>query len=113
MSSHYTIKKNPSAAQPYHFVLVAENGKIILTSETYVDKQGAKTGIASCQVNSPHDDNYERKKSDALQPYSFVLKAANFKVIGRSENYADATGRDNGIESVKRNGPTTVIHDDA
>jgi uncharacterized protein YegP (UPF0339 family) len=112
MSGHYIIKKT-SAAQPYHFVLRADNNQVILTSENYVDKQGVKNGIASCQENSSNDSRYERKKSTGSQPYSFVLKAANGQVIGRSENYADEAGRDSGITSVKKNGPSKEVRDDA
>ncbi|MDN2695104.1 YegP family protein [Janthinobacterium sp. SUN073] len=111
MSGHYIIKKS-SAAQPYHFVLRAGNNEVILTSENYASKQGAQTGIASCQVNSPFDERYVRKETTASQPYSFVLKAANGEVIGRSENYANAAGRDSGIASVKANGPSKDIRDD-
>ena len=111
MSGHYIIRKS-SAVQPYHFVLRAGNNEVILTSENYASKQGAQNGIASCQVNSQIDDRYVRKESTASQPYSFVLKAANGEVIGRSENYASTTGRDNGIASVKENGPTKDIRDD-
>lgn len=111
MSGYYTIKKS-NAVQPYHFVLRAGNHEVILTSENYVSKQGALTGIASCQVNSQNDDRYERKQSAAVQPYSFVLKAANGEVIGRSENYVSAAGRENGIASVKVNGSTKDIRDD-
>jgi uncharacterized protein YegP (UPF0339 family) len=111
MAGHYIIKKS-GAAQPYHFVLRAGNNEVILTSENYASKQGAQNGIASCQVNSPHDNRYERKKSTAAQPYSFVLKAGNGEPIGRSENYASESGRENGIASVKTNGPTTDIRDE-
>ncbi|WP_343725889.1 YegP family protein [Herbaspirillum huttiense] len=111
MPGHYIIKKS-NASQPYHFVLRSDNNQVILTSENYVTKQGAQTGIASCQVNSPLDSRYERKKSAASQPYSFVLKAANGEVIGRSENYAAESGRENGIASVKTNGPTKVVYDE-
>jgi|SRR5450830_180522 len=111
MQGHYIIKKS-NAVQPYHFVLRADNNQVILTSENYASKQGAQTGIASCQVNSPHDSRYERKKSTAVQPYTFVLKAINGEVIGRSENYSAETGRDAGVASVKVNGPTKDIRDE-
>lgn len=111
MLGHYVIRKS-SAAQPFHFVLRAGNNEVILTSENYVSKQGALSGIASCQVNSPIDERYLRKESTASQPYSFLLKAANGEVIGRSENYATVTSRDKGIASVKENGPTKDIRDE-
>lgn len=112
MPGHYVIKKS-NAAQPYHFVLRADNYKVILTSENYTTKQGAENGIAACQINSPIDARYERKKSAATQPYSFVLKAANGLTIGRSENYSTEEAREAGIASVKLNGPTKDIREDA
>ncbi|WP_153099604.1 YegP family protein [Paraburkholderia hayleyella] len=111
MPGHYIIKKS-SAVQPYHFVLRADNNQVILASENYASKQSAQKGIASCQENSANDSRYERKTSTASQPYSFVLKAANGEVIGRSENYASEASRDNGIASVKTNGPTADIRDE-
>jgi uncharacterized protein YegP (UPF0339 family) len=110
MSGYYVIRKNPAAKQYFHFVLCADNHEIILTSENYATKQGAQTGIASCQVNSPHDSQYEKRTSTAFQPY-FVLKAGNYQVIGTSQMYASTTSRDNGIASCKANGPTTKILD--
>lgn len=43
----FKIKKNVLAAQPYHFVLVADNGQILCTSENYSTKQSAKSAIES------------------------------------------------------------------
>ena len=111
MSGHYIIKKS-SASQPYHFVLRADNNEVILTSENYASKQSANTGIASCQVNSQIESRYVRRESTAGQPYTFVLKAANSEIIGRSENYVSSTGREIGIASVKLNGSTKVIRDE-
>ncbi len=86
------------------FNLKAGNGEIILTSETYKSKQGCENGIDSVKTNSPDDDNYNRKKS-SNDKYYFTLKAGNGEVIGKSEMYESAAGRDNGIESVKTNAP--------
>jgi len=44
------------------------------------------------------------------KPY-FVLKAANHQVIGQSQLYESEASRDNGIESVKKNGPDATITD--
>ncbi|MBB5020030.1 hypothetical protein HNQ59_003338 [Chitinivorax tropicus] len=111
MPGHYIIKQS-NAAQPYHFVLRADNNHVILTSENYASKQGALKGIASCQINSPDDGRYQRKQSTAAQPYSFVLKAGNGEIIGRSENYTTEASRETGIASVKVNGPTSDIRDE-
>lgn len=103
-------KKTPAAAQHFHFVLKADNHETILTSENYSTKQGAQIGIASCQKNSPFDASYERRTSVSSQPY-FVLKAGNHEVIGVSQMYSSIAARDVGIDSCKRNGPTTDVRD--
>lgn len=108
MPGYYTLSKSPTGQ--FRFVLSADNNEVILTSESYVSKQGAQNGISSCQVNSPVDARYSRLVSNANQPY-FVLKAANGEVIGASQMYASTQGRDNGIASCKTNGPTTRIVD--
>jgi len=108
MAGTYALKKS---GDQFMFNLKAANGEVILTSERYTTRAGAQNGIASVQTNSPKDERYERKTSTAGQPY-FVLKAANGEVIGKSEMYSSASARDNGIESVKKNGPTTDIRDE-
>ena len=108
MSGWYVLKRS---GDQFMFNLKAGNGEIILTSERYTSKDGAKNGIGSVQTNSPKDERYERKTSTSGQPY-FVLKAANGEVIGRSEMYSSASAMEGGIESVKRNGPTTDIRDE-
>ncbi|MDT3848016.1 MAG: YegP family protein, partial [Vibrio anguillarum] len=37
---------------PYYFVLKADNGQVIATSEMYASKQGAESGIASVKNNA-------------------------------------------------------------
>lgn len=38
----------------FYFNLVATNGEVIGTSETYVSKQGMESGISSVKVNGPN-----------------------------------------------------------
>lgn len=45
--------------------------------------------------------------------FFFVLKAGNGEVIGHSEMYETERSRDNGIESVRTNGPSANIIDAA
>lgn len=106
MAGWYELKSN--AKGQYSFVLKAGNGEVILQSEVYESKASAENGIASVQKNSPDASRYESKDASDGRKY-FVLKAANHQVIGVSEMYESASGRDNGIESVKKNGPTTTI----
>ena len=108
MPGKYEIKRAKNGE--YYFNLKAGNGEIILTSETYKAKAGAKNGIESVKTNSSQPDRYERKASPSGK-FFFVLKAGNREVIGRSEMYESETSRDNGIESVKTNGPSTDVVD--
>ena len=99
-----------SADDQYRFVLKAGNAETILTSELYRAKSSAESGIASVQANCSNDDRYDRKESSSGKFY-FTLKAANHQVIGTSQMYTTASGRDGGIESVKTNGVTRTIKD--
>ncbi|MDD3313197.1 YegP family protein [Pseudodesulfovibrio sp.] len=108
MAAKFEIKK--TANGQFMFNLKASNGQIILTSERYAAKQGAKNGISSVQTNCPYDERYDRRTSRADEPY-FVLKAGNGEIIGNSEMYSGVSARENGIESVKANGTTQNIED--
>ena len=103
MAGWYELTTNDKGQ--YSFVLKAGNGEVILRSETYESEAAAESGIASVQQNSPLEDRYEKKEAVDGRP-DFNLKAANHQVIGTSQMYASAAGRDAGIESVKSNGPS-------
>lgn len=107
MAGWYELK---GSGDQFMFNLKAGNAEIILTSERYTTKAAALNGISSVQKNSPDDSRYERKTSKSDEPY-FVLKAANHEIIGRSEMYSSKSAMENGITSVKTNGPTTDIRD--
>lgn len=94
----------------FYFVLTAKNGEIILTSEMYTTKQNCLNGIDSVKRHSPYDRYYNRKIAMNDQ-YYFTLNASNGEVIGVSEMYVSKQGRDNGIESVKVNGPVSPVVD--
>jgi uncharacterized protein YegP (UPF0339 family) len=92
------------------FNLLAGNSQNILTSELYESKSAAENGIASVKKNAGDGGRYERKESKKGEPY-FVLKAGNGQVIGMSEMYSGNSAMENGIESVKKNGPTAQVVD--
>ena len=92
----------------FQFTLKADNGQVILTSEGYTSKAGCSNGIESVRKNADDDGNYTRKVS-ANDKYYFNLKAANGQIIGSSQMYESESGRDNGIESVKRNAPGATV----
>ncbi len=108
MAGKFELKQGES--EKYSFNLKAGNGQVILTSQSYDDKDSALGGIESVKKNAPDDANYERKTSTAGDPF-FSLKAGNGQIIGKSEMYKTADAMENGIESVKTNGPTAEIAD--
>jgi len=102
----YELRTNDKGQ--YSFVLKSENGEVILRSEQYKGKDSAMKGIASVQKNSLLEERYNRKEASDGRSY-FNLKAGNYQIIGTSQMYKSAAGRDAGIESVKTDGQTSVI----
>lgn len=101
---------NKSKDEQFYFVLKTGNGEVILTSEPYLSKASAENGITSVRENSPIDARYAKKEAADSRTY-FNLTAPNHQVIGASQMYASAAGRDNGIRSVKENGHVSTIKD--
>ena len=97
-------------AGEFRFRLKAGNGEIIMTGEGYSSKAACMNGIESVKKNAPDDSRFEKKES-AGGKFSFSLKAANHQVIGVSQSYKTASGRDNGIESVQKNAPAAAVDD--
>ena len=110
MAGWYELNKNDKGQ--FSFVLKAGNGEVILRSETYESRSGADNGIASVQKNSAVDAAYTHSDASDGRFY-FNLKAANHQVIGTSQMYKTAAARQAGMESVRTNGPTTVIKEAA
>lgn len=94
----------------YRFRLKAGNGEIILSSEGYSSKSACMNGVESVKKNAPDDGRYEKKETTSGK-FMFNLKAANHQVIGSSQTYKSASGRDNGIESVKKNAAAAAVVD--
>lgn len=86
----------------FYFNLTAANGLVIFSSQGYTTKVACNTGIFSVKKNSASKKNFERKDSKEGTHY-FVLKAANRKIIGKSQMYKSNESSENGIESVKTN----------
>ena len=108
MAGKFEVKTAKSGQT--HFNLLAGNGQIILQSEMYESKASALNGIASIQKNAGMEERFERLVAKSGKPY-FVIKAGNHQVIGQSQQYESEAGRDNGIESVKKNAPEATIVD--
>ena len=97
-------------AGEFRFRLKAGNGQTILASEGYKKRASAENGIASVRKNAPDDNRYERKETKSGQ-HMFNLKAGNGQVIGTSESYTTTSARENGVASVKKNGPDAEVKD--
>ncbi|MBO4147418.1 hypothetical protein DA103_17005 [Enterobacter cloacae] len=110
MSGWFELSK--SSDGQFRFVLKAGNAETILTSELYTTKSAAENGIASVRSNSPLEERYEKKTASNGKFY-FNLKAGNHQVIGTSQMYASEQSRDKGIASVKTNGPSQTVKDNA
>lgn len=96
----------------FRFVLKAGNAETVLSSELYKSKRSAANGIASVQANCGNDARFERKTASNGKTF-FNLKAGNHQVIGTSQMYATEASRDNGIASVKTNGVSKTVKDNA
>ncbi len=108
MASKFIIFKGTNGQ--FYFHLKAGNGEKVLHSEGYLHKSSCESGIASVKANAPMDSRYEKKISVSGQ-YYFVLKGANGEPIGTSEMYVTASGRDGGIEVVKKEAPGAPTED--
>ena len=108
MAGYFELK--PAAGDQFMFNLKAGNHEVILTSETYTAKAGAENGIESVRKNAADDARFVRKTSKKDEPF-FVLTAANGQTIGKSEMYSSVAAMENGIASVKTNGPTKTVKD--
>ncbi|KGI78886.1 YegP family protein [Oleiagrimonas soli] len=87
-----------------HFHLKAGNGEVILASQGYAARSGARNGIESVRKNAGDAKRFEKKTAKNGKHY-FVLKARNSQVIGTSEMYESERACDNGIASVAKNAP--------
>ena len=108
MPAKYELKKGKSGK--FHFNLLAANGEVILTSQTYTTKAAAQKGIASVRTHASQSDCYERRKGKNKKPH-FVLKSANHRVIGSSETYERGAAMEKGIKSVMKNGGAKQVDD--
>jgi len=86
----------------FRFRLKADNGQTILSSEGYTTKASCLNGIESVKKNSADPKRFT-KSTTPSNMFRFSVTAANSQIIGTSQNYKSESGRNNGIESVKRN----------
>jgi uncharacterized protein YegP (UPF0339 family) len=107
--AHPEFQVSSGKDDKFYFNLTAGNGQVILSSQGYKGKEGCVNGIASVKKNSSSKKHFERKDSKGGQ-YYFVLKAANSKVIGKSQMYKSNESSENGIQSIKTNAKKAKVH---
>lgn len=103
----FEINKSKSG---FSFNFLADNGKIIITSEGYSTKLGAQIGIASVKKNAKREEYYATLKSKDAQHY-FLLKSRNGRVIGKSETYKSPAAMNGAIEVLKKLAPKAIATD--
>ena len=103
---YYTIFQDKGGK--FRFNLHAGNNQVILSSQGYAAPAGRDNGIESVRKNCENPERYDRLDAKSGDFY-FVLKAANAQVIGQSQMYKSPQGRDNGIESVMKNGTSPEV----
>ena len=108
MAGKFVLKKTGKGK--FVFNLQASNGLVILTSESYTDRNGALNGIESVRKNAGKAANFEQRQARNGKPY-FVLKAVNKEIIGQSQMYSSTTSMKRGIASVKKNARAAKLED--
>ena len=108
MAAKYEVRKTPTGK--FRFDLKATNGQIILSSQNYTAKTSAQYGVGSVRRHCADDGCFERRTAKNGEVY-FVLKARNGQIIGTSEMYKTKRAMENGIASVRRNGPDAAVVD--
>ncbi|MDA3892570.1 MAG: YegP family protein [Salinivirgaceae bacterium] len=94
----------------FMFNLKASNGEIIMTSQGYTVKSSCQNGIESVKSNCSKKTMFTKEVAKDGSFY-FNLTALNTQVIGTSQMYTSTQGRDNGIDSVRKNAPKAEVVD--
>ena len=109
------------------FNLVAGNGQVVGTSETYTTRDACLNGVESVRTNAPianlEDQTVEGYETqahpkfegclDKAGEFRFRLKARNGQAILASEGYKAKSSCLNGIESVRKNAVDAEVVDEA
>lgn len=101
----------PADNGEFYFNLVAGNGKVIGTSETYATEAAAKKGVQAVvkALQSPSTTaaetgaRFQTFKGQDGKTY-FRLRADNGQIVLQSQGYSSKSSADKGIASVKLNG---------
>ena len=109
MAAHYVLTNSKDGHMMFN--LKAANGQVILTSKRFATKKDVEDGLEKVRMDSPLDQRYERRVNSKKEPY-FILNDSRSQELGRSEYYSSESAMENGIESVKKNGPGATVVDE-
>ena len=104
-SGKWVIKKK--SEEDFVWNLIANNGEIVLASESYVSASGAKAGLDSIKENI-NQDRFQIH-SDKNDHYFFKLKNGANKLQAMGQVYNTKQSAKNSIDSVKRFAETAAV----
>ena len=106
----------------FKFNLLAGNGQVIASSQTYTSLDGCKAGIESVRKNcGAHVEDQTKEGFETLThpkfevyqdkagEFRFRLKAKNGEIIVTGEGYKAKDSCLNGIESIGKNAPEAEV----
>ena len=104
------------------FNLLADNGKVICTSQVYASDSSCMSGVESVRTNSRSKiedqtaGEYKKLTNpkyeiflDSAGEYRFRLKAMNGEIIAASQGYKSKGSCKKGIASISNNAPAAEI----
>ena len=94
VASHFDVFRGIDSK--YYFHLKANNGEIVMQSQSYASKSGATAGVSSVTVNGAIAGRYSVLPA-ADGRFYFVLRAVNGQIIGRGEMYQTRSGAEQGV----------------
>ncbi len=120
MAGKFEIKKTKNGG--YRFNLIAGNGQVIATSETYSGLDGCKNGVESVRKNcAAHVEDQTKEGFETLThpkyevykdkagEFRFRLKAKNGEIVATGEGYKAKDSCLKGIASVGRHAPDAQL----
>lgn len=120
--SHGQILHKADVRRKVHVHLIANNNRVIISSQTYASIANVKIGIESVRTNcaAPVEnqtvEGYEVLKHPKYEVYldvggkpRFRLKALNGEIIAVSQAYADKSSCIKGIASIGSHAPNAEI----
>ncbi len=104
------VLRKSEAESPFSFVFVDSEGKTLLKSENYKQKNSALNGIESVRKNCITDARYEFKTAKNGK-FFFNIKATNGQVVATSGFFGAESDRDKAIVDIKSNAPKAKLEE--